>query len=123
MKEAQRNPAMMQDVMKDLQDPETMEKVQEMMQVLVSELGHRVELVELVPALTWAHGQCSSLDLSTCTYPWLGYMHMRAFRGLVLESCVGIPRAHVGWQSMRSPPCAQPTAQPPNCTLEPRVDT
>ena len=33
MQHAQKNPEMMQDVMKDLQDPETMEKVQEMMQV------------------------------------------------------------------------------------------
>lgn len=35
MKEAQKNPEMMQDVMKDMQDPETMAKVQEMMQVSV----------------------------------------------------------------------------------------
>ncbi len=33
MKHAQQNPEMMQDVMKDLQDPEAMAKVQEMMQV------------------------------------------------------------------------------------------
>ena len=35
MQEAQKNPEMMQDVMKDMQDPETMAKVQEMMQVSV----------------------------------------------------------------------------------------
>ena len=60
MQHAQKNPDMMQDVMKDLQDPETMEKVQEMMQVCgTTARSRRWRSLLVVPGLRRGERTCA----------------------------------------------------------------